>query len=42
MRGLMLDGGHSVSGLAFDFALQIGILVVLVFAASRVYANIAR
>jgi ABC-2 type transport system permease protein len=40
LRGLMIQGGHSVFGLGTDFAVQIVVLVVLVTVGARLYPRV--
>jgi len=42
LRGLMIQGGHSLLGLGTDFGVQILAFVVLLLVASRLYPGLAR
>jgi len=42
LRGLMVQGGHSLFGVGADFAVQAGAFVVLLTIASRLYPGLVR
>ncbi len=42
LRALMIEGGRSTFGLSVDFAMQIAVLVMLVFAAAKLYPTVIR